>query len=151
MNESHITHNNQTDHHQTPTRDMNNTQIIRTQTTHMRRDVSFGTEQHITWEEVLIGFPSPLIVSFSTIILLGETQWMPPMPSFTVFPCHQWGWQVGNVFCETARPRNHNLLPFYGVCIKTVLVCSAFWDVFEEANTRAFLLNGSTFVPCTLW
>ena len=32
----------------------------------------FDTEQQMTWEEVLIGFPSPLIVSFSTIILLGE-------------------------------------------------------------------------------
>ena len=41
MNESQITHNNQTDHHQTPTRDMNYTQIIRTKTTHMRREVSF--------------------------------------------------------------------------------------------------------------
>ena len=97
-----------TNHHQP--RHTNHKHSFGQTNSHMRYHVIFVVPNNllITWGK-FYRFPSPVIVLSSTITLLGEKQWMPPTPSFTVFPCHQWGWQVGKAFRKTA---NHKTTTF---------------------------------------
>ena len=83
---SQIMKHNQTDHQQPPTRHTKHKQSFGQTQSHMRDHIHFlyRTTYLVTWEGFFIGFPSPLIVLSSTITLLGEKQWMPPVPSFTV-------------------------------------------------------------------